>query len=547
MIQALYLKDLAIFSESNIEFHPGLTVITGATGAGKSLIIKSLAYGLGGKGKKVMVRSGRPHSVVEVGTSGGTIRRILSSAGRSKSFIDDEPVKENHLTNRIPYRADFHGQHEQQRILNRSSHLNYLDKYADNTELVSAIQKTYKKIFIVEKELEQVRKKLIEIQTQKELLEFQTKEIESVSPEVREDESLLKQYKKLSNSESLFHSIEHLVHSLESGEQSIISRIQDSLNTLKEIIKIDPALDSYIQDINSAGISVQEVSNQLMIYQNSIEMDQEKCSLIDQRLQEIEELKRKYGGSIESAHLRLKEMKEELSSFETDHNKLNSLDLELTSLKETYKTQAHQLHEFRLDSAKALQSSIEKEMKNLNILRPEFNIHIGYTEQENSFVIFEGIHVKPTPTGFDTVEFYLSTNPGESPKPLTDIASGGEISRIMLSIKTVFQSNDPVDTLIFDEIDSGISGETAEKVSHALARLADVKQVICISHLPQIASRANHHLHISKKILDQKTIVDITYLNQEERIAVISQLYGSVKMSGKMEEAYRSMINTAHG
>ena len=547
MIESLYLKDLAIFSESNIEFHPGLTVITGATGAGKSLIIKSLAYGLGGKGKKVMVRSGRPHSVVEVGTSGGTIRRILSSAGRSKSFIDDEPVKENHLINRIPYRADFHGQHEQQRILNRSSHLNYLDKYADNTELVSAIQKTYKKIFTLETELEQARKKLIETHTQKELLEFQTKEIESVSPEVREDETLLKQFKKLSNSESLFHSIEHLVHSLESGEQSIISRIQDSLNTLKEIIKIDPALDSYIQDINSAGISVQEVSNQLMIYQNSIEMDQEKCSLIDQRLQEIEELKRKYGGSIESAHLRLKEMKEELSSFETDHNKLNSLDLELTSLKETYKTQAHQLHEFRLDSAKALQSSIEKEMKNLNIPRPEFNIHIGYTEQENSFVIFEGIHVKPTPTGFDTVEFYLSTNPGESPKPLTDIASGGEISRIMLSIKTVFQSNDPVDTLIFDEIDSGISGETAEKVSHALARLADVKQVICISHLPQIASRANHHLHISKKNLDQKTIVDVAYLNQEERIAVISQLYGTVKMSGKMEEAYRSMINTAHG
>ena len=200
MIESLYLKDLAIFSEAKIAFHPGLTVITGATGAGKSLIIKSVAYGLGGKGKKVMVRSGRPHSVVEVGTSGGTIRRILSSTGRSKSFIDDEPIKENELINRIPYRADFHGQHEQQRILNRSSHLNYLDKYADNTELISAIQKTYKKIFTVERELEQARKKLIETHTQKELLEFQTKEIESVSPEVREDETLLKQYKKLSNS-----------------------------------------------------------------------------------------------------------------------------------------------------------------------------------------------------------------------------------------------------------------------------------------------------------------------------------------------------------
>ena len=232
--------------------------------------------------------------------------------------------------------------------------MNYLDKYADNTELVSAIQKTYKKIITVETELEQARKKLIETQTQKELLEFQTKEIESVSAEVGEDKNLLKQYKKLSNSESLFHSIEHLVHSLESGEQSIISRIQDSLNTLKEIIKIDPDLDSYVQDVNSARISVQEVSNQLMIYQNSIEMDQEKCSFIDQRLQEIEELKRKYGGSIESVHLRLKEMKEDLSSFDSDHNKLKSLELELTSLKETYQTQACQLHESRIDSAQVL-------------------------------------------------------------------------------------------------------------------------------------------------------------------------------------------------
>ena len=173
--------------------------------------------------------------------------------------------------------------------------MNYLDKYADNTELVGAIQKTYKKIITVETELEQARKKLIETQTQKELLEFQTKEIESVSPEVGEDKNLLKQYKKLSNSESLFHSIEHLVHSLESGEQSIISRIQDSLNTLKEIIKIDPDLDSYVQDINSARISVQEVSNQLMIYQNSIEMDQEKCSLLENRDKKIKNIKKKNG------------------------------------------------------------------------------------------------------------------------------------------------------------------------------------------------------------------------------------------------------------
>jgi DNA repair protein RecN (Recombination protein N) len=547
MIRSLYLKDLAIFSELNMEFHSGLTVITGATGAGKSLIVKSLAYGLGGKGKKVLVSSGRPHSVVEIETSRGTIRRILSNSGRSKSFIDDEPVKENQLNLLIPYRADFHGQHEQQRILNKSSHLDYLDSYADNNKLVNAVQKTHKNILALEKELDHTRKNLAETQTKKDLLEFQSMEIDSVSPEIGEDETLRIKFKKLSNSESLFHSIGELIHSLESGGQSIISQIQDSMARITELIKIDPELERSLKDMDSARISIQEVSNQLMRYQNLIEMDQDECSIIDQRLQEIEELKRKYGGSIESVHLRLKEMREELSSIETDHNKLNALDSELISLKKTYHSNANKLHNSRVISAKKLQSSIEKEMKNLNILKPEFNIHMGYKKQEDSFVTCEGIPVKPTPTGFDTAEFYLSTNPGEEPKPLTDIASGGEISRIMLSIKTVFQSNDPVDTLIFDEIDSGISGETAEKVSHALAKLAGVKQVICISHLPLIASRANHHLHISKKNLDQKTVVDVSYLNQEERITVISQLYGTVKMSGKMEETYRSIIHTAHG
>ena len=547
MIRSLYLKDLAIISELNINFNPGLTVITGETGSGKSLLVKALSYVLGSKGNKVLVRTGRPHTVVETATSQGTIRRILSNSGRTKSFINDEPVKENKFSIVVPYCADFHGQHDQQMILNKVYHLSYLDRFADNIEEVDKLKETFKNITIAENELNQKRKNLSEMQSKKELLEFQLNEIESVSPEVDEDKSLLKQFKKLSNGETLYNSVQDIIGSIESGDFSILIKLEEIINTLAEIKSIDSELHTYIDELNSARISIQDVTNQLLQYQSSVEIDQEQCSEIDQRLQEIESLKRKYGGSIESVNMKLEEIKKELSSIETDGQSIVRLKKELLSLNESYQARADQLHSSRLGAAEKLQSSIERQMKLLNISKPQFVIKFGVNEQESSIVSFNNNAVKAYPSGYDKVEFYLSANPGESPKPLTDIASGGEISRIMLSIKTVFQSNDPVDTLIFDEIDSGISGETAEKVSRALVNLAKVKQVFCISHLPQIAARANHHLHISKKSINQKTQVGASYLNKEERINMISHLYGSIKMSGQMEESYRSIVSSAHG
>ncbi len=547
MIGSLYIKNFAIFSEVNINFNSGLTVITGETGAGKSLIVKSLSYVLGGKGNKVLVSSGSTRSVVEAVTPECTVRRILSKSGRSKSYINDEPVKESLVKDSLPIRADFHGQHDQQRILNPQSHLNYLDRFSGHIDLVSELKKTYKNIIDSEKELDRLIQNKSEAKTKQELLEYQTKEIESISPKVDEDNKLLNQLKKLSNSETLFKTIQDLICSLETNERSLVNHLQEDLNILQDISRMDSELKTYADELSSIQIAVQELSNQLMSYQGDIETDPETCEALDERLRDIETLKRKYGGSIESVLNRLVEIKSSLSDLSSDGEKINILKTEIEELKKSYRKDSIQLHSARKDSAKKLESLIEIEMKKLNIPKPRFRIQFDIKEDNDSFLNFEEKQVKITDTGFDSVTFYLSTNPGEDLKPLTDIASGGEISRIMLSIKTVLQTNDPAETLIFDEIDSGISGETAEKVSQALSKLSEVKQVICITHLPQIASRANHHLHISKMIKDEQTKVDATYLNKDERISVISRLYGRVELSGEMEESYRSLINTDHG
>jgi len=547
MIQTLYLKNVAIFSEKELDFQPGLTVITGETGSGKSLLVKSMNFALGSRGNRILVRSDCPHLVVEMVTTKGIIRRILSRNGRAKSFINDEPFTEPKFKKFIPFRADFHGQHDQQRILNRLSHLDYLDRFSQLSERVVDITQIYKKIKNLEFELENKRKNSSEMKLKKELIEFKIKEIETINPEVDEDENLLKQFKKLTNSETIYETIQNTVLKLDSGHSSVLDQIQNCLHSLQNLEKIDPELSDKLKELESVKYIIQDVSSQLTDYQNLLEINSEQCSEIDQRLQEIESLKRKFGGSIESVLSHLNQMKKEWSSIESSEEELVLMEKELSSLQKEFQSKSIKLHDSRLKYAKILEKSIEKVMKELNIEKPQFNIKFDFKEKMDSFVEFDGKSVYPFPTGFDQVEFYLSTNPGETPKPLTDIASGGEISRIMLSIKTVFQSNDPVDTLIFDEIDSGISGETAEKVAIALAKLAKVKQVICISHLPQIASRANHHLHVTKSIKKNQTKVELQYLNKKERISVLSNLYGSVKMSGKMKESYQSVINTAHG
>ena len=320
--------------------------------------------------------------------------------------------------------------------------------------------------------------------------------------------------------------------------------------TVKELKKLggyDEHLNNYLEGLSNAITTIQDTSMSLSDYSNSLNPDKENLNTIEIRLQEIESLKRKYGGSLEAVKAYRKEIKDELDNlinFELDTKTLNN---NINDLEKQFQKLSDHLHEVRIVQAEKLSKHIEQEMHKLSMPSAKFEIRINQKNEEESFISFKDKPVKINFNGYDWVEFYMSANPGEQIKPLTGIASGGEISRIMLAIKSVFQKNDPVETLVFDEIDSGISGTTAETVAESLLNISRNRQVICITHLPQIASKANHHIHINKTIKDSDTYITIRYLDKNERLDVINQLFSVGDLSDGDYQPFNLFTKTAHG
>jgi len=279
----------------------------------------------------------------------------------------------------------------------------------------------------------------------------------------------------------------------------------------------------------------------------SIEYDQKRLQEVEERLQAIESLKRKYGGSIELVRLFIQNSDQELIHLSGLDEKISELELEKTHLINRYQKLADQLNTLRMKFAEKVAVEIEMEMANLNMAGAIFQVQITQVEDRESFIKFDNKSVKYGSKGYDQVTFFLSANPGELPKPLIKIASGGEISRIMLAIKSVLKKSDPVDTLIFDEIDTGISGQAAEKVGEALKKLSHDKQVICITHLPQIASKADHHVFIHKKIKNEQTEVVARYLNNTEKIQAIAELFSGENMPKERIKSSQQFIDQARG
>jgi DNA repair protein RecN (Recombination protein N) len=529
MIHRLFIKNFAIINALSLPMKKGLTVVTGETGSGKSLILKSMGITLGGNGDKTDVRSGEEKAIVEVElTIKGKekiLRRIISKAGRTRSFMDDEPMAEQDYRDSVVSFADFHGQHEQQYIMNPATHIDFLDSFCDSNNMVQKIEETYLDLTQTMKELDTLNEKQKDAANQKELLQFQVQEIQSIDPQIDEDIKLGKEFKRLNHVEELVSTVQRLNQSLTENDHSIYRQLASTVDELSRLSKYDESLNPYMESINEASVSIQDTSAELIHHIESLELDQNHLKEVEERLQAIEGLKRKYGGSIDGVHFFIQESEKELDELSGLDSAISSLEFDKNHLKSRYQKYADQLHSIRMKYSNKIGSKIENEMALLNMAGAKFEVQIKQQNDSGSPIVYEGQPVKYGPKGYDQVAFFLSANPGELPKPLTKIASGGEVSRIMLAIKSVLKKYDPVDTLIFDEIDSGISGQAAEKVSEALEKLSKDKQVICITHLPQIASRADHHLYIHKSIHEEKTSVTARYLNDEEKLKAIAELF----------------------
>jgi len=531
MIEKLYIKDFAIVDEIEISFNEGLTVITGETGSGKSILLQALNVSLGGSTSKTMVRSDAERAVVETTLNSKTYRRILNKSGRIKSFLNDEPFLENDFRDACASLVDFHGQHEQQYIMNESSHIDYLDAFCSLKNAVGNCTILFDSIKKNTKVLTDLSEKKQSAEQRKELLSFQLNEIIAINPLPDEDKELEEELQTLKHLDEIVETANRLSLELTDDDESIYNRIASSLIAIEKLSRIDQKLDEYTELIRSASLSVQDVSTGLTNYVNSLDHDKNRLTEIQDRLGAIDGLKRKYGGSIDAILTTKKQIVDDLDNIFYLDDDIKKIKIMISAEKTNYQKLAEEIHNEREKGSKLLSRAIEDEMIKLNMPEAIFEINISQKMVEDSYTYFKENPVLANEKGFDNIQFLLSANPGERLKPLVEIASGGEISRIMLAIKTVFQNNDPVDSLVFDEIDSGISGVAAEKVANSLVNLAKSKQVICITHLPQIARRAMNHLHISKSVKNGTTVVSANYLYDDERKQVIYQLSADERVS----------------
>jgi len=550
MIKRIYIKDFAIIDELELPINDGLTVITGETGAGKSIVLKALQIALGNRAEKTDVRSGQNQAVVEaeIDLDGGLIyRRLVSKAGRMRSFINDEPISEPRFRDCVETAADFHGQHEQQFIMNSNTHIDFLDRFCRIDNKVLEIESAYNNLIKIDQQLLKLKELSDNAATRKELLEFQLQEINIVDPQINEDIDLSQKFKRLNHIDELISTVRNLNQSLTEHEHSIYRQLSSSITDLEKLSFYDKSIKPFIESIDQAAVSIQDASSGLLQYAETIDDDPSLLKEIEERLHSIESLKRKYGGSIESVQSFIEEAKDEL-------DQLTKLDVKISQNKEErkllimqYQRLADEIHEVRSKSIKTIEDEVQSALTELNMPGALFNISVSTRFDEHSLIIFENNGVLFGPKGYDQVEFFFSANPGENPKPLIKIASGGEVSRIMLAIKSVLKKSDPVGTLVFDEIDTGISGKAAEKVSEALSSLSKEKQVICITHLPQIASKADHHLYVSKKISNDQTEVLARYLSEKEKVQAIAELFSGDIVSSESISSAKQFRTEARG
>ena len=525
MIKKLYIKNFAIIDEIDINFEPGLTVVTGETGSGKSILLEALGVALGAKADKIMIRNGAERAVVEAKFSDVEIRRIVYDSGRTKSYKDDKFVTLIDLKKENITRVDFHGQHDQQLILDRTSHIDYLDSYCRNQKKVAELEKIFSELITMRSELDELNKNEYQKKERMTLLKFQANEIDMVNPLEGEDQEVKKAFKRISNLKEIMKNLTNVKNMILDSDNSLTDQLNIVYHDLNTIEKYDSNISNICSLISESILHLEEAGSEINSQLMGKDFNSEDLSILEDRLNALESLKRKYGGSIELVLDERKNIDAELKSFnnlDTSRKEIIGLIKEKEAL---FSKIAISIHAKRELKSKELSKKLVDVMSELNMDGSRFDIKINCDEDENGFVKLNGKPIMENSKGIDKVEFYLSANPGEPTKPLSSVASGGEISRIMLAIKSVFQNHDPVKTLIFDEIDSGISGVAAEKVAEHLVHLSQKKQVICVTHLSHIANRADNHLHVRKYVEGKKTYVNMDYLNKVESLKTIQELF----------------------
>lgn len=555
MLESLHVKNLALIDEQEVTFGKGMNILTGETGAGKSVIIGSINLALGAKADKDYIRTGADYALIELIFSlneqqcrqvremelpleeGNMLilqRKIM--AGKSICRICGESVTASQLKKLAPCLLDLYGQHEHQSLLKPSSYRKMLDAYVG--EEAESIRRKLKDMIGAYKGIEEELKKHNldekERESKARLLEFEVQEIEAAALTPSEDEQVEKKYRKMVNSKKMKEVI-GLVYGLTGYEEENCAGAATgyALRELKTLRSVDDEIEPLIAQLTDIDNLLNDFNRSMADYQDSLEFDGEEFTALEDRLNVINHLKSKYGNSVEAVLSAAEEKSKELERLNHFEEYTNQLKNKVECCKKEILSLCKELSGLRQKAADPLSKQLKEAMSDLNFVDVKFNISV--TAAEDNF----------TQDGYDQVEFLISTNPGEAVRPLWQIASGGELSRIMLAFKTVFADRDETDTLIFDEIDTGISGKTAWKVAEKLGRLSCNHQIICITHLAQIASMADCHFLIEKGISNERTVTGIRELSETDSLNELARLLGSGEMTKAVLENAKEMRENA--
>ncbi len=565
MLSQLHIRDFAIIDALEISFSRGLNILTGETGTGKSIIINAVNMILGDRASDDLIRTSAEECTVEAlfDVTGNeelaeklkekgfeiddtvVIKRLISRGGRSRAFINGSLANLPLLGIVGEEFLNVYGQHEHQGLQRREGHIDILDEFGSLIDLRALYQERFRSLSEIKRELRDLKVNEERMSRERELMTFQLGEIEAASLRPGEDQQLTTERGILVNAEKLLQYSRGAEQALYSGEASVVERLNGVLERVKELTRIDPAVSPLIQSLESTIYQVEDVSHSLRNYGQKVDVNPERLEEIEARLDEINRLKRKYGPTLEDILEFKVKVEDELTAIETNKDRIGELESEEMALQEEILSLAKDLSERRKKIARGLERGVEQELADLGMGKTRFNIRIDRAEKVGEKEGAGGVWIGEcyvTARGMDEVEFLIAPNIGEALKPLSKIASGGELSRIMLAIKTILAEMGVGQTLIFDEVDAGIGGAIAEVVGRKLHALSQRHQVLCVTHLPQIACFADAHHVVSKKVKDGRTISSVKKLDGDEIADEIARMLGGVRITSRTRAHAREMI-----
>lgn len=546
MLVSLHIKNYALIESLDVVFDRGFAVITGETGAGKSIVIGALGLLLGERIAGDIVRTGADKAIVEGVLNSDAVarcahvlarfeieampelllRREVSAKGASRSFVNDSPVPLAALKEIGDLLVDLHGQHEHQSLLRPETHIGVLDAFAGVAKNLALYRTSYTRLLETTRELRELRARLATIEERAAIIAFQAKDIDALAPQPGEDDEIEQQLRRAEHGEQLFALTEELRMMLYDGDAAAHDQLSQSLQRLTALAAIDPAFEKWRDECTSARAAVDEIASFVRRYNEQLEFDPAQLEISRTRLFALQGLKKKYGGSLEAviAHrAALTAEQQAATNFDADVARLESA---VADERARCADAARRVSDMRSRACAKLEKAIVASLQELGITTPAFTVAMSRHEVPagDNTLPLDGTHYAATTSGIDTVEFLLSTNAGEPVKQLVKVASGGEVSRIMLALKAALAACDKTPVLVFDEIDVGISGRIAQQVGAMMRALADHHQVIAITHLPQIAGFAQEHYVVEKAQSKGTSSTTMRKLTRDERVRAIAAL-----------------------